>query len=325
MTRAAHVRHASKLRSVNAYDVSSLSRSALAAGMPSRLRPSCGIRPRLVGANTLNGDLVSPTARRLIPEQRYQEILRLLWREGVLSIHSLTDCMNVSHMTVRRDIAALEDQGRVRSVRGGVRLAEWNSSEPPRDLEFPPKQALPRKQSIAELAAQSVEDGMVVFLDASTTCQSVVPYLAGRQHLTVVTNDFYLATSLIAYPDIETIHTGGAVDASSASSGGRMAANVIKSINIDLLFLSTGTWNMSRGVTTTSLDKVELKLEALKASSSCFLLADSTKFGTVARFNVVPLERLDGVVTDDQLPLEMRDNIRELGVTVLVPGRGKLH
>lgn len=92
-----------------------------------------------------------------------------------------------------------------------------------------------------------------------------------------------------------------------------IAADVVKSINIDMFFPSTGTWNVARGVTTSSMDKVEVKLEA---SSSCFLLADSTKFGTVSRFNVAPLERLDAIITDDQLPLEMRDNIRDLGMTV---------
>jgi DeoR/GlpR family transcriptional regulator of sugar metabolism len=266
---------------------------------------------------------VSPTARPLIPEQRHQEILRLLRREGVLSIRSLTDYMNVSHMTVRRDITALEDLGQVVSVQGGVRLADWTSQEPPREREFRAQLELPRKQAIAELAAEFVEDDMVVFLDAGTTCQSVVPYLGGRKNITVVTNDFYVVTSLFAYPNIETFHTGGVVDPSSASSCGRIAADAIKSINIDLFFLSTGTWNMSRGVTTPSMDKVEVKLAALEASSSCFLLADSTKFGTVSRFNVAPLEKLDAVVTDEQLPREMQENIRGLGVTVHVASLNK--
>jgi DeoR/GlpR family transcriptional regulator of sugar metabolism len=132
-----------------------------------------------------------------------------------------------------------------------------------------------------------------------------------------------VVTSLFAYPNIETIHTGGIVDPSSASSCGRIAADAIKSINIDLFFLSTGTWNMSRGVTTPSMDKVEVKLAALEASSSCFLLADSTKFGTVSKFNVAPLEKLDAVVTDEQLSGEMQENIRDLGVAVHVATLGK--
>ena len=80
---------------------------------------------------------------------------------------------------------------------------------------------------------------------------------------------------------------------------------------------------MSRGVTTPSMDKVEVKLAALEASSSCFLLADSTKFGTVSKFNVAPLEKLDAVVTDEQLSGEMQENIRDLGVAVHVASLGK--
>jgi DeoR/GlpR family transcriptional regulator of sugar metabolism len=269
-----------------------------------------------VPTETLEGNLVSPAARSMIPEQRHQEILRLLRQEGILSVRNLTAYMNVSHMTVRRDITALEASGQVTSVHGGVRLAEWNSQEPPRELEFRAQPGLPREKAIAELAAQSIEDDMVVFLDAGTTCQAVVPFLAARQHLTVVTNDFYIVTSLFDYPNIETIHTGGAVDPTSASSYGRLAAEMLKFVNIDLSFLSTGTWNISRGLMASSVDKVEVKRAALEASSSRFLLADSTKFGTVSRFNVVPLERLDAVVTDDQLPLDIQDNIRELGVGV---------
>ncbi|MFE5839655.1 DeoR/GlpR family DNA-binding transcription regulator [Arthrobacter sp. NPDC056493] len=157
---------------------------------------------------------------------------------------------------------------------------------------------------------------MVLFLDAGTTCQSVVAHLGARKNLTVVTNNFYVVTSLFTHPHIQVIHTGGTVNPSSGSSEGRIAADAIKGVNIDLFFLSTGTWNMDRGVTTPSMDKVEIKLAALQASTSCFLLADSTKFGTVSKFQVAAIEKLDAVVTDEQLPQEMQENIRDLGVAV---------
>lgn len=253
---------------------------------------------------------------QLIPEQRHQELLRLLKSAGVLSIRNLTELMNVSHMTVRRDIAALEESGLVVAVQGGVRLAEWTGQEPPRERASRAQLELPRKRAIAERAASLVEDGMVIFLDAGTTCQSVVPFLVPRKNLTVVTNDFLVVTSLFEHPHIETIHTGGVVDVSSGSSSGRLAARMLESINLDLFFLSTGTWDLPHGVTTPSMDKVELKLAAIKAASETVLLADSTKFGSVERFTVTALERLDTVVTDDELPSEMQESIRELGVTL---------
>lgn len=175
-----------------------------------------------------------------------------------------------------------------------------------------------RKQAVAQRAAQLIEDDMVVFLDAGTTCQSVVPHLGARKNLTVVTNNFYVVTSLFAHPHIEVIRTGGAVDSSKGSSEGRIAADAIKGVSIDLSFLSTGTWNMSRGVTTPSMDKVEVKLAALEASTSCFLLADSTKCGMVSKFRVTAIEKLDAVVTDEQLHRETQENIRDLGVAVHV-------
>lgn len=252
----------------------------------------------------------------MIPEQRHQEILRLLRQEGIVSVRSLTAYMNVSHMTVRRDITALEAAGQVNSVRGGVRLTERHSQEHPRDPELRAQSGARREKAIAKLAAQSIKDDMVVFLDAGTSCRSLVPFLFERRRLTVMTNDFYIVTSLFAYPDIETIHTGGAVDPASASSQGPLATEVLKFVNIDLSFLSSGTWNISRGLMAPSMDKIEVQRAVLKASSSTFLLADSTTFGAVSLFNVAPLQRLDGVVTDDQLPQGVQNSIRNLGVTV---------
>ncbi|SDZ26971.1 DeoR/GlpR family DNA-binding transcription regulator [Herbiconiux ginsengi] len=254
------------------------------------------------------------TAPPLIPEQRHQEILRLLRSAGVLSIRHIVDLLGVSHMTVRRDIAALEEGGQVVSVQGGVRLSEWKGSEPPRERASRAGLELPRKRAIAELAATLVQDDMVVFLDAGTTCEAVVPFLATRRGLTVVTNDFFVVTTLLDYPSIETIHTGGVVDVSSGSSSGSLAAATLGSISLDLAFLSTGTWDLAHGVTTPATDKVVLKKAAMAAASSCVLLADSTKFGTFERFKVAPLDALDSVVTDADLRLDARASLNDLGL-----------
>jgi len=252
----------------------------------------------------------------LIPEQRHEKLLRLLRREGIVSTRALTDYLGVSHMTVRRDIASLESAGHVVSVKGGVRLADKapTGQEPPRERRDRAVLELPRKTAIARYAATLVEDGMVIYLDAGTTCQLVVPLLAGRKDLTVVTNDFHVVTSLFALPEIEAIHTGGIVDRDSGSSSGRLAARTLETINVDRFFMSTGAWSLERGVTSFSLDKVELKQAALAASSECVLLADSTKYGSYAKYRVTELARIDTVVTDDGLPEGGQDSVAALGV-----------
>lgn len=253
----------------------------------------------------------------LIPEQRQQKLLDLVRREGVVSTRELTAYLGVSHMTVRRDIAALEADGQVESVQGGVRAAGAVSQAPPTERTRREVLEQPRKSAIAERAAALVTDGMVIFLDAGTTCQAVVPHVTDRRNLTIVTNDFYVVSSLFGHPQIEVIHTGGLVDAESGSSTGVLAAAALRSINIDLQLMSTASWSVSRGVTARSTDQVELKRAVMAASVTSALLADSTKYGTVSRFHVVDLERLDLVISDDELPRETAHRIEELGVELV--------
>jgi DeoR/GlpR family transcriptional regulator of sugar metabolism len=125
----------------------------------------------------------------MIPEQRQKELLRLLRTARVLSIREITELMKVSHMTVRRDISNLEDSGQVVAVQGGVRLHD-DAGVQSRAEHWPrPKPGLTAQRAIGELASTLVDNGTVVFLDAGTICEAVVPFLAGSEGVTVVTND----------------------------------------------------------------------------------------------------------------------------------------
>ena len=148
----------------------------------------------------------------MIPEQRQKELLRLLRTAGVLSIRDITELLRVSHIAVRRDISILEASGRVVAVQGGVRLAENSGTQPSAERSSRSQLSPPRKRAVGGLAAALVEDGMVVFLDPGIMCELVVPFLAARKGITVVTNSCYVAAALFDYPQIETIHTGGTID-----------------------------------------------------------------------------------------------------------------
>ncbi len=252
----------------------------------------------------------------LIPEQRQHELLRLLRGAGALSIRHLAELLAVSHMTVRRDIAALESEGRVVSVQGGVRLSQRAGIELPRERASRAVLELPRKQAIAREAAALVADDSVVFLDAGTTCEALVPHLARRRGLTVVTNDFFAIATLREYSSIQTIHTGGTVDAASGSATGPLAAATLAALAVDVAFLSTGAWDITHGITTPELDKVVLKRAVLDAASVCVLVADSTKYGASERFKVSPLDTLDVVVTDADLDEVAAAELRGVGVDV---------
>jgi len=255
----------------------------------------------------------------MIPEQRHDVLLDAVRREGVISIRALSDLLGVSHMTVRRDISALEAAGKVVAVKGGVRIASRGpAANIPLDLERRARLELPRKTAIARLAAEQVMDGSLIYLDAGTTCQAMVPFLAKRTGLSVVTNDFQAVIALFTFPHITTIHTGGVVDAAAGCSEGEFAARLVADLNIDTYFASTAGWSISRGVSSPNIAKAQLKRAVLAASSSAVLVADSTKYGAAAAIKALPLDSLDAIVTDDELSDETAVRIRDLGLDLLL-------
>ncbi|MFF1697696.1 DeoR/GlpR family DNA-binding transcription regulator [Streptomyces sp. NPDC058257] len=247
----------------------------------------------------------------LIPDQRREQLLRHLRKEGVLSVQQITQLCGVSHMTVRRDIAELERQGLVFSVPGGVRIASHVNTEP----SFQDKSLVeqPEKQAMAARAAGLVQEGMTVYLDAGTTLLAMVPALARLDSLTVVTNDFTTADQLMSAPHLDIVHIGGRIDVANRSSVGRLAAATLRQLALDFAFISTSSWDLLRGVTTPSEPKVEVKQAAMESAGSSVLVAGSSKFGTFGKYRVAPLTAFDTVITDTALADAAAEGVRASG------------
>ncbi|ALE73355.1 Transcriptional repressor of the fructose operon, DeoR family [Pseudonocardia sp. Ae168_Ps1] len=235
----------------------------------------------------------------LIPEQRRQEILRLLRQSQVLSFNQLTEQLGVSHMTVRRDVEALAKQGAVESTPGGARLASRLLREPDRDEKAVADR--PEKEAMAVAAAAMVTDGMTVYLDAGTTVQAMRPHLGHLRELTVVSNDLATVADFLDHPGVDLICLGGRVERENRSTAGRLATLALKELSLDVAFLSSSSWDVGHGVTTPVEAKVDVKRAALAAAGSTVLVAGSSKYGRFARYRVLRLDEVDTVITDDGL------------------------
>lgn len=262
--------------------------------------------------------LAAPAADRkartapLIPEQRRELIVRQLREHQVLSVHALTELLGCSHMTVRRDVAALEQAGRVYAVSGGVRIASHLVSEPSHQAKATTEQA--QKRHIAAHLARLLKPGMTVYLDAGTTTSCLIPHIVGLPDMTVITNDFHIALSLADSPQVAVVHTGGALDHSNGSGVGPLAAATLRQLVADIAFLSTSSWDLERGVTTPSAAKVEVKRAAMAMASQNVLVATSAKYGTYGTYRIAALAELDRVVTDDGLSEAAVQRLRETGL-----------
>ncbi|GAA3735162.1 DeoR/GlpR family DNA-binding transcription regulator [Salinactinospora qingdaonensis] len=256
----------------------------------------------------------------MIPDQRREHILKLLQERHVLSINELTSMLAVSHMTVRRDIQALENEGKVLSVTGGVRLAARLKSEPSYFTKA--QMEVPAKRAIARAAAQLVRENFTIFLDAGTTTLQMVPLLTDKVGLTVVTNDFNVIGHLVEYPGIELIHTGGMVSHADHSSVGQYAAEFLKRVNVDIAFIASSSWDVDRGSTTPSEPKVVAKQQLLRIASKSVLTVDSTKYGKFGTFRVARLEEFDLIISDDRLPRAAVDQMNERDIRLEMVATG---
>ncbi|WP_206951530.1 DeoR/GlpR family DNA-binding transcription regulator [Trinickia acidisoli] len=246
----------------------------------------------------------------LIPDQRREAMLRLLRRDKVLSVHQLMESLKCSHMTVRRDVAVLEEAGLVYSVPSGVRIASHLSSEPSHQLKAVVEQ--PQKHAIALRA------GMSIYLDAGTTMLSIVPYIVALSDMTVVTNDFEIVRELAGATHVNVVHTGGQLDHANLSSVGNLAAATLRHVVLDIAFISASSWDLRRDVTTPSAPKVDVKLAAIEAASRSVLAASSSKYGTVGLYKVATLESFDLVITDSGLTSGAAIAIRQSGIELAV-------
>jgi DeoR/GlpR family transcriptional regulator of sugar metabolism len=252
----------------------------------------------------------------LIPEQRREMIVRQLRERQVLSVHQLTELLGCSHMTVRRDVAALEESGRVFAIPGGVRIASHLVVEPSHQAKTIAEQ--PQKRGIAAEVARLLKPGMTVYLDAGTTTACLVPQIAALSDMTVITNDFHTVLALSASPKVTVVHTGGVLDHRNGSSIGPLAAATLRQLVADISFLSASSWDLDRGVTTPSAPKVEVKRMAMGIASQRVLLATSAKYGTYGTYRVASLGEFDLVVTDDGLSEPAVQRIRETGLELVV-------
>lgn len=251
----------------------------------------------------------------MIPAKRQQLILSSLVERELISIAELTELLGVSHMTVRRDIQKLEQEGRVLSVSGGVQLSEKITTEPShltkRTLQFAEKTA------IANAAAQYVQPGMSLYLDAGTTSLALAKVLESMADLLIVSNDLAVINYLVEHSECKLYHTGGLVLRENRSCVGDSSTHFLHNLNVDISFISSSSWN-ARWISTPTEAKVAIKKAAAAAANKRILICDSSKYGKVGTFNAVPLAEMDIVITDGKLPESAKSALMQTGVHLVV-------
>ena len=238
---------------------------------------------------------------------------------GVVTVTELSQLLAVSDMTIRRDLALLERQSFLRRVHGGA--VAYQQSNGDKSFLYRTQRADPQKQIIGWLAAQLVNDGDRIILDAGTTTLQLANNLTCKNQLTVITNNIPVANDLAHCSNILIILLGGIVKHNESCTVGNMVRQSLSLLSADKYFLSATHFSLRMGAMETDMAETEVKQAMLRSASQTILLADSTKFDVSALIQVAPLQQIHKIVCDDGLPSEAMRAIEAEGVEVITPSR----
>lgn len=228
---------------------------------------------------------------------RLQELLRVLGERGSLHLRDAAALLDVSEMTVRRDVAARSDL--ITYLGGHLLAADGMNGAARYALGDEEKSHTAAKIAVCARAAELIEDGDTLFID----CGSTTPHLAARiargVHATVICYSLNVAEILCRQTDVRVILLGGLWHPSSASFSSDEALDLIGKLGINKAFISAAGVDVTRGVSCVQFHEVAVKQAAMARSVEKYLLVDSSKFGQVKPAFFAPVDAFDGIVTDD--------------------------
>lgn len=231
----------------------------------------------------------------MLPVERKMRIVQVVKEKRIASINDLSNELNVSETTIRRDIAEIEQEGLLKRTYGGVILDSGANMEPP----FPERSLdeVDQKERIGASAADLVEDGDHIILDSGTTIPFIARNLLNRKNLTVITPDMNVAIELREAKHLEVIVTGGTLYQSGYVLNGLPTLDFLSTLHVQKVFLGAQAIHAKHGVTQTEVELVQSKRAMVKCGQQIIVCADSKKIGKVTLHTVAPIESIHTFVT----------------------------
>lgn len=249
--------------------------------------------------------------------ERRQSLLTILRQHPGLRIPDLARMLSVSEGTVRNDLNALEDEGKLMRVHGGAVLYDQDQFQ---NNSFMRRynQHVDAKLAIAREAAVLVKDGDSIFLDASSTAYYLACALSERNKLRVMTNGFEVSRELAKNTSNTVILIGGVVNNDSFSVTGLLSEQIIAEMRTEKAYFSCSGFSVERGMTEVHLDEAQIKRKAVESSQQVFALIVSAKFGKEDLTHFVRPDRIDHLFTDSGITNEWKNRLQQANIPYTV-------
>ena len=245
-------------------------------------------------------------------KQRRHTIMQLLQEQGEVSVEQLVQLFDISEVTIRKDLSALETNGFLLRKYGGAILM-------PKEIidENENDELTKRKFVIARAAAERIRDHNRIIVDSGSTTAALIKQLNLKQGLVVMTNSLSVATELRALENEPTLlMTGGTWDTRSESFQGKVAEQVLRSYDFDQLFIGADGIDLARGSTTFN-ELVGLSQVMAEVSREVVVMVESQKIGRKMPNLELTWQQIDVLITDTGLSEQDKQAILAHGVEVI--------
>jgi DeoR family transcriptional regulator of aga operon len=252
----------------------------------------------------------------MLIEERRQHVLSTIKRDGRVLVSELSDTLGISRITIRKDLAYLEERGLLQRTHGGALSPQSGALLDP-TLTEKEQHCLQEKQRIAEAAVKMVSERQCVLLDSGSTTTMIARALRSFSNLTVVTNAVNIASEL-TNTNFEVMLTGGMLRRNSYSLVGPPAEDTLRDIHADILFLGVDGFDPVIGITTPNVLESRVNREMVRVSQKVVAVCDSTKFRHRSLALIVPPSAIHTVITDTGISASDLEALRNAGIEVVL-------
>jgi DeoR family transcriptional regulator, aga operon transcriptional repressor len=282
-------------------------------------KEASAVKERTQSASLLSGSNGDPATLPDKQRVRLTAIMQELRQSGMVSVESLSAELDVSLVTIRRDLDQLERDGLLHRTHGGAVSIEPLFYEPfknDRSFQAQLEKFADEKRRIGRAAAALIEKGETIALTPGTTTMEVIRSLPLNQNITVVTNTVNIAMELSKRKDLDIFVTGGHLRGDWFSLVGLTAIQSLERMLIHTLFIGADGIDAVWGANCLSPDESDLNSAMAKLARRRIAVVDHSKFGVVAGWRICQTQDLHVLITDTGATDEMIEPFRRAGVDV---------
>jgi DeoR family transcriptional regulator, deoxyribose operon repressor len=250
---------------------------------------------------------------------RWKSMVELLSKKAEMSVKEIAQILNVSEMTVRRDLTDMEKDRVIQRTHGGARL--FNSASLVGENYVIGEQTqknVQQKSTIGLKAASLVRANETIFLDSGSTTPYIAKYIDKELPITVLCYTFLNALEFYNRKNTNLILSGGFYDKDSTVFHSSEYHSFLKGIRADKAFISAAGVDSKLGLTTYFYFEADMKRLMIQSAKQIILVVDSTKFGKTSISHFGDLDQVQTVITDNAIREEDAAMLREKGIDLII-------